>query len=62
MAEQQGRTVQGINPRSGEKVGAPVPETTPAGLEAIAAAAAAAAPVFGGSSPQARIGLLNALA
>jgi NADP-dependent aldehyde dehydrogenase len=62
MAERQGRTVQGINPRSGEKVGEPVPETTPAGLEAIAAAAAAAAPVFGGSSPQARIGLLNALA
>ena len=62
MAEQQGRTVQGINPRSGEKVGEPVPETTPAGLEAILAAAAAAAPVFGGSSPQARIGLLNALA
>jgi NADP-dependent aldehyde dehydrogenase len=62
MAEQQGATVQGVNPRSGEKVGEPIPETTPAGLEAVLAAAAAAAPVLGGSSPAARIGLLEALA
>jgi NADP-dependent aldehyde dehydrogenase len=62
MAQEQGRTIQGVNPRSGEKVGEPVPETTAAGLEAILAAASAAAPVFGGSTPQARIGLLEALA
>jgi acyl-CoA reductase-like NAD-dependent aldehyde dehydrogenase len=62
MAEQQGRTVQGVNPRSGEKVGEPVPETTAAQLEEILAAAAAAAAPFGGSPPAVRIGLLNALA
>jgi NADP-dependent aldehyde dehydrogenase len=62
MAEQQGRTVQGVDPRSGEKVGDPVPEATAAQLEDILAAAAAVAPAFGGSAPAARIGLLTALA
>jgi NADP-dependent aldehyde dehydrogenase len=62
MAEQQGRAVQGIDPRSGEKVGEPVPETTPAQLAGILARAAAAAAPFGGSAPGTRIGLLNALA
>jgi NADP-dependent aldehyde dehydrogenase len=62
MAEQQDRTVQGVNPRSGEKVGEPVPETTAAQLAEMLAAAAAAAAPYGGSPPAARIALLNALA
>ena len=62
MAEQQDRTVQGVNPRSGEKVGEPVPETTAAQLAEMLAAAAAAAAPYGGSPPAVRIALLNALA
>jgi NADP-dependent aldehyde dehydrogenase len=59
---EQARTVQGTDPRTGEKVGEPVPETTAAGLEAILAAAAAAAAEFGASRPETRIALLHGLA
>jgi len=57
----QSRTVQGINPRSGEKVGSPVPETSAGQLGEVLAAAAAAGQ-FGASRPSVRAGLLRALA
>jgi NADP-dependent aldehyde dehydrogenase len=56
------QAVQGINPRSGEPVGDPVPQTGAAGLDAVLAAAAAAAAPFGASPPAARIALLRELA
>jgi NADP-dependent aldehyde dehydrogenase len=58
----QGKTVQGINPRSGEPVGDPVPETTAEQLAEILAAAADAAGEFGASRPAVRTALLRTLA
>ena len=54
--------VQGIDPRSGQPVGSPVPVTSSAELDQVLAAAAAAAVPFGTSTPAARTGLLRALA
>jgi NADP-dependent aldehyde dehydrogenase len=58
----EGRTVQGIDPRSGEPVGNPVPETTAGELAGILATAAAAAGEFGASRPAVRTELLRVLA
>jgi NADP-dependent aldehyde dehydrogenase len=55
-------TVQGIDPRSGEPVGDPVPETSDAQLAGVLAAAAGAAAEIGGSAPGVRTALLRALA
>lgn len=55
-------TVQGVNPRTGEPVGSPVPVTTAAQLDELLGAAAAAAGEFGASRPAVRTGLLRALA
>jgi NADP-dependent aldehyde dehydrogenase len=57
-----GQAVQGINPRSGEPVGDPVPETTAGQLDVVLAAAAAAAAPLRTSRPAERTGLLRALA
>src|SRR5882757_8146536 len=57
-----GGLVQGVDPRSGEPVGSPLPTTTAAELDEILAAAAAAAGQFGASRPAARTALLHALA
>lgn len=54
--------VQAVNPRSGESVGSPVPETTAAQLAGLLAAAADAAGTFGISVPGTRTALLHALA
>jgi NADP-dependent aldehyde dehydrogenase len=54
--------VQGVDPRSGEPVGPPVPVTSPGQLDQVLAAAAAAAGPFGTSRPAVRTGLLRALA
>jgi NADP-dependent aldehyde dehydrogenase len=59
---EQAKTVQGTDPRSGEKVGEPVPETTAAELAVLLARAADAAGPLGASAPQDRIALLHALA
>lgn len=56
------KTVQGINPRSGEPVGNPVPETSAGQLADLLGAAAAAAAQFGASRPAARAALLRLLA
>lgn len=55
-------TSVGIDPRTGEPVGPGVPDTTPAELAAVLAAAADAARAFGATTPTARAGLLRALA
>jgi acyl-CoA reductase-like NAD-dependent aldehyde dehydrogenase len=62
VQDQSVQTVQGIDPRSGAKVGSPVPVTSPAQLDRVLAAAAAAAGGFGASRPRVRTGLLRALA
>jgi len=59
---EQAKTVQGTDPRSGDKVGEPVPETTAAELAVLLARAADAAGPLGASAPQDRIALLHALA
>jgi len=56
------QTVQGVDPRSGEPVGSPLPVTTDAELGEILTAAAAAAGPFGTSRPAARTALLRTLA
>jgi NADP-dependent aldehyde dehydrogenase len=58
----QETAVQAVNPRSGESVGSPVPETTARELAGVLAAAAAAAGEFGASRPGTRTALLRALA
>jgi NADP-dependent aldehyde dehydrogenase len=58
----QATTVQGVDPRSGEPVGSPLPVTTAAELDEILAAASAAAGQFGTSRPAVRTALLRALA
>jgi NADP-dependent aldehyde dehydrogenase len=62
LASAPARTVQGINPRSGEPVGNPVPETGTGPLADVLAAAAAAAAQFGASRPAGRAALLRLLA
>jgi NADP-dependent aldehyde dehydrogenase len=52
----------GIDPRTGEQVGDAVPATTGEQLDAVLAAAAAAAAGFGGSLPDVRARLLRRLA
>lgn len=52
----------GIDPRTGEQVGEAVPATTREQLDAVLAAAAAAATGFGASAPAVRAGLLRGLA
>jgi acyl-CoA reductase-like NAD-dependent aldehyde dehydrogenase len=54
--------VQGVDPRSGQPVGPPVPVTSAAELEQVLAAAAAAAGSLRSSEPAVRTGLLRALA
>jgi acyl-CoA reductase-like NAD-dependent aldehyde dehydrogenase len=54
--------VQGVDPRSGEPVGSPLPVTTAAELDELLAAAAAAAGPFGASRPAIRTALLRELA
>jgi NADP-dependent aldehyde dehydrogenase len=54
--------VQGVDPRSGKSVGQAVPVTSPAELDQVLAAAAAAAGGFGTSRPEVRTGLLRTLA
>jgi acyl-CoA reductase-like NAD-dependent aldehyde dehydrogenase len=56
------KTVQGVNPRSGEPVGNPVPETGAGPLADVLRAAAAAAAQVGASRPAARAALLRLLA
>jgi NADP-dependent aldehyde dehydrogenase len=46
--------IQGFDPRTGEPAGEPVPETTEAGLDALVAAAHAAAPAWGAWSAMTR--------
>lgn len=55
-------TVQGIDPRTGEPVGDPLPLTAPDELENLLAAAHAAAAGFAATSPPVRAALLQALA
>jgi acyl-CoA reductase-like NAD-dependent aldehyde dehydrogenase len=59
---EQSTAVQGINPRTGEPVGRPVPETGAGELAGVLAAAAAAAGEFGASRPAVRTALLRTLA
>src|ERR1700722_6349215 len=54
--------VQGVDPRSGEPVGPPVPVTSAGQLDQVLAAAAAAAGLLRSSRPGVRTGLLRALA
>ncbi|SDD31465.1 aldehyde dehydrogenase (NADP(+)) [Nocardioides lianchengensis] len=54
--------IQGTDPRTGEPVGEAYAATTPDELEALLAAAAAAAPSYAASEPCVRAGLLRALA
>jgi NADP-dependent aldehyde dehydrogenase len=54
--------IQGYNPRTGEPAGAPVPETTAAGVDAAVAAAAASVPAWAGSAPADRAAVLDAVA
>jgi len=54
--------VQGVDPRSGQPVGPPVPVTGASELNRVLVAAAAAASPFGVSRPAVRTGLLRALA
>ena len=55
--------IQGFDPRTGEPVGEPVPETTGAGVDALVAAAHAAAPVWGAwSAAPRRADALDAVA
>jgi NADP-dependent aldehyde dehydrogenase len=61
MGTQQ-TAVQGVDPRSGQPVGPPVPVTSASQLDQVLAAAAAAAGPFGSSEPAVRTGLLRALA
>jgi NADP-dependent aldehyde dehydrogenase len=61
MTAQQ-TAVQAVNPRSGEPVGGPVPDTTADELTAVLAAAAAAAGPLRSSAPGTRTALLRALA
>jgi NADP-dependent aldehyde dehydrogenase len=61
MTAQQ-TAVQAVNPRSGEPVGSPVPDTPADDLAGVLAAAAAAAGEFGASAPGTRTALLRALA
>jgi NADP-dependent aldehyde dehydrogenase len=62
MTTTEARVVQGVNPRTGRPTGAPIPETGAEEVEALLAAAAAAAPEFGRGRPSTRAGLLRALA
>jgi acyl-CoA reductase-like NAD-dependent aldehyde dehydrogenase len=55
-------TVVGQDPRTGQPVGGGVPHTTPADLDRVVAAAAAAAPVLAALAPVHRAGLLTGLA
>ena len=55
-------SVQGVNPRTGEPAGPPVPVTSPAELDQVLAAAAAAAAPLRASRPGVRTDLLRALA
>jgi acyl-CoA reductase-like NAD-dependent aldehyde dehydrogenase len=56
------RTLQGIDPRTGEAVGAPVPETGPDALRAAAGGASAAAGWLAARTLAERAGLLRAVA
>jgi NADP-dependent aldehyde dehydrogenase len=54
--------IQGYDPRTGQPAGEPVPETTPAELDAIVAAAAAAGSAWAATSPEQRARMLTAVA
>jgi NADP-dependent aldehyde dehydrogenase len=54
--------IQGYNPRTGEPIGAPVPETTDDGVDAVVAAAVVASPAWAGATSAARADGLDAVA
>lgn len=56
------RVLRGVDPRTGQPTGSPIPETTPDEIEARLAAATAAAPEFGAARPSVRAAFLRTLA